>query len=265
MSSFSADSFMANLPEPILEDDHLRQLAEVAARVMTKSLQGKRQAAIYCRINELPESLLDILAEDLKVDWYDYSASLETKRKYIADSWYIHKRLGTTAAVERAISDVWPNSNVEEWFDYGGDPFHFRIILDATDTTNPIYADRALDAVRLFKPARAHLQDDIPIVRVSFGIVVQTSKDSMKYHVGICGTIPRVATHGDRSDEQIVIEDMARSEAYHSPVTGQMIAGTYPSIATHGQMENDGLLVGASASESTYTARPCGTSINSLM
>ncbi len=227
MSKFSVQGFMDNLPAPILMDDHLRELAEVAARVMIKGWQNSREAAIYCRIDELDESVLDILAVDLKVDWYDYDANLETKRRMIYDSWRVHKRMGSVAAVENALSDVWPNSTVEEWFEYGGEPFHFRVILDVSETPEPVLIDGALNMVRFFKPARAHLQDDIPIVRVVFGIEIQTSKDGTKYHVEACGTIPR--------------------------------------IATHGQAENDSLVVGASASFASYEARPCGTSLNALM
>ena len=265
MSSVTKKTLMRVLPSVLDNDAGMHDLGETAAEALTHLWAHVGLPRIYTRIDELPEELLDILAKDFKVDWYDYNYILETKRALIKDNFFIHKHLGTVAAVKRALTDVWPPSTVEEWFEYDGDPYYFRVILDASGSQEPIRVDSALNAVHFYKPARAHLQDDIPIVRVSFGIVVQTSKDGMKYHVGICGTNPRVATHGDRSDEQIVIEDMARSEAYHSPVTGQMIAGTHPSIATHGQMENDGLLVGASASESTYTARPCGTSLNSLM
>ena len=109
MSNFSVDAFMANLPEVILENEHLRQLAEVAARVMFSRLPDARKAAIYCRIDELDEGILDILAEDLKVDWYDYDATLEIKRRTVKDSWYVHRRMGTVEAVEKALSDVWPN------------------------------------------------------------------------------------------------------------------------------------------------------------
>lgn len=265
MSKYSIDGLLSVLPAPIANDEHLVALAEVAARALKICYENRRIPSIYNRIEELDSDILDILARDLKVDWYDPNYNLSVKRRLIRDNWYIHKRLGSVLAVETALSDVWPPSSVEEWFEYGGDPFHFRVILDAANADNPIYVNNALDRVKIFKPARSIMESNEPIIRVCFGIVIKTSKGDLKYHVAACGTNPRVATHGDRSDEQIVIEDMARSEAYHSPVTGQMIAGTHPSIATHGQMENDGLLVGASVSASTYTARPCGTSLNSLM
>ena len=125
MSDFSVDLFMKNLPEPITEDEHLRQLAELAATCLEKCFKDTWNTAIYCRIDDLPEGVLDILAEDLKVDWYNYAGTLQEKRRTIKDSWYVHRYMGSVAAVERALSDIWPESSVEEWFDYGGDPYHF--------------------------------------------------------------------------------------------------------------------------------------------
>ena len=128
MSKYSVQAFMDSLPAPILEDEHMRQLAEVAARVFIKVYGQRWKAALYCRIDDLDETVLDILAGDLKIDWYDYGASIDVKRRVVRDSWFVHKRMGSRTAVETAISDVYPYSIVEEWFEYGGDPYHFRII-----------------------------------------------------------------------------------------------------------------------------------------
>lgn len=227
MSKYSVQNFMDHLPEPILEDEHLRQLAEVSARVMYKSLQNAKKANIYSRIDELDEGLLDILAEDLKIDWYDYDADLTQKRRTVRDSWYIHKRMGSVEAVEKALSDVWPDSIVEEWFDYGGDPYHFRVVLDAMDDSVPIYIDAALDKVRLFKPARAWMDSNEPIIKVGCNIVVHTAKYNQKYHV-----IP---------------------------------AGVRPTRAVHGQKSGSGLILDTAGLTSSYRVRPCGTPLHSLM
>lgn len=218
MSKFSVDAFMANLPDVILEDEHLKQLAEVAARVMFNRLPDSRKAAIYCRIEELDESLLDILAEDLKIDWYDYDASLSTKRRQVADNWYVHKRLGTVSAVKRGMSDVWPNSTLEEWFEYGGDPYHFRVIQDASGSDQPIHVNDIMTAIRLYKPVRAVLDDAEPIIRVTCNIVIKTRVNHAHYHPPLTGTLPRVATR-DYSDGLLVGSDSSGSH-YHPVLCG---------------------------------------------
>lgn len=220
MSKYSVDGFMANLPDVILEDAHLRDLAEVAARVLLKTTDYPRMAAIYSRIGELDEGVLDILAKDLKVDWYDYDASLAEKRRTIKDSWYVHKRMGTKSAVERALSDVFPDSKVEEWFEYAGSPYHFRVILDLTDTEDTVNIDTALRRVRLFKPARAVMDDAEPIIKISCGIVIETDKFTKTYHPGRCGTLPRRKSHGGKENEGLSIGTESMTHTYHVKYCG---------------------------------------------
>lgn len=258
------EMLLSTAPAVLLNDPEMRPLVELAADQMAKFYAKCSLPNIYSRIDELPEDLLDILAQDFKVEWYDYNWGIEAKRKTIKDSFFVHRHLGTTGAVKRALSDVWPPSTVEEWFEYGGEPFYFRAILDASDTTEPIHVDSALDAIMFYKSARSHLESNIPAVRVTFGIVIEIAQDNVIYHVRSCGTVPRVATHGNRALAAIDIETDSPTVPYHSPLTGQLSAGTHPTVSTHGNADDGGLSVSASSFGSTYTARPCGTSLNSL-
>lgn len=265
MNDFTVDQFMSILPGPIEKSEHMTQLAEVAAKALKLYGDFSNSANLYSRIDELPEEVLDILAKDLKVDWYDYDYNLETKRRVIRNSWYIHKRLGSARSVEVALSDMWPNSSVEEWFEYGGSPYFFRAILEADDPTNPIYTHSCYDKVRIFKPARSHLEDNEVIVRVAYGIVIEAGTFGHKYHVPGTGTQPRWATHGKKGTANIIVKSSEFDTSYHPPLTGQMKTGLHPNVATHGNKGNGGLAVDSGTGNAAYTARPCGTSLNSLM
>ena len=264
-SGITKDTLMQVLPAPLANDEGMSNLGEAAAMSLAALWQKVSIPIIYPNIDNLPEDLLDILAKDFKVDWYDYNYGIRAKRALIKDAVFVHKHMGTVAAVEKALTDVWPPSSVEEWFEYGGNPYYFRAILEEQTAEEPIMVDSALSVIHFYKPVRSHLESDTPIVRVTFGIVIRTSKEGHLYHVRSCGTTPRWATHGNASDEQIVVESDTESIEYQTPVTGQMTAGTHPNYATHGDADANGLYVGVSASESSYTARPCGTSLNSLM
>ena len=39
----------------------------------------------------------------------------------------IHHQRGTAGAVEKVVHDVFGDGRVEEWFDYNGSPFHFKV------------------------------------------------------------------------------------------------------------------------------------------
>lgn len=155
---YSAD-FTNSLPPALKNDPDMMALAQTISAQLQTTAAEVRKNIIYARIDELDEATLDVLAYDLHVDWYDYSYPIEVKRRTIRDSIQVHRRLGTKYAVEKALGAVYPGTKVEEWFEYGGDPYKFRVVIGATEAG--ITADRqaaVLDRVRFYKNLRSHLE-----------------------------------------------------------------------------------------------------------
>ena len=96
----TADNMMQQFPIALQKDPKTVALGQAIAKVMESRQDEIASLRIYPRIDELPEWLLDILARDFAVDWYDRSYTLEEKRKTIKDSFYVHRHRGTKAAVE---------------------------------------------------------------------------------------------------------------------------------------------------------------------
>ena len=82
---YSVD-FTRALPPVLKNDPNMLAVATVIAEQLQTTAQQIRKNIIYARIDELEEPILDILAYDLHVDWYDYSYPLEVKRQTIKDS-----------------------------------------------------------------------------------------------------------------------------------------------------------------------------------
>ena len=110
-------------------------------------------------IDDLPESTLDLLACDFKVDWWDASATADKKRTVLQTAWRVHALKGTKAAVETAVSAIVPGATVKEWFEYDGEPYCFRIVIE-TDGHNLGVANqqRILLNVQYYKNARSRLE-----------------------------------------------------------------------------------------------------------
>lgn len=125
----SAENLLRMLPAALQNDDSMKALASSIAQILSERLTEIQQVMIYPQINNLPNNLLDILAYDLKVDWWDGNYTLEEKRRTLKDSWRVHRMLGTKAAVELTVSAIYPGTQVQEWFEYDGRPYHFRLIL----------------------------------------------------------------------------------------------------------------------------------------
>lgn len=162
----TAENLLASFPHVLKEDKSLYALAAATAEALASRMAEIERLRIYSRIDELPEKLLDILAYDFKVDWWDYDYSLEEKRRTLKDSWRVHRMLGTKAAVEEALSAIYPDTTVQEWFEYGGNPYTFRLTIDATDfSVDSERHRRVLDKVNYYKNLRSHLDGIRYIVR----------------------------------------------------------------------------------------------------
>ena len=173
MSSIRSDDFLRTLPSVLKNDARFRTLASVAAKQLRMIVDDISLDTIYARIDALPEDLLDILAYDFKVDWWDYNYTVEQKRQTLKDSFMVHKHLGTKFAVETAISAIYPETTVQEWFEYGGDPYTFRLSIDATDVAvNTAKHQRVLELAEYYKNLRSHLDGVKYIINPAFAKAV---------------------------------------------------------------------------------------------
>ena len=155
---YSVD-FTRSLPPTLKDDPEINALGRAIAGQLQITAQQIRRNIIYARIDELDVQTLDILAYDLHVDWYDHSYPIEVKLQTIKDSVKIHRRLGTKYAVETALGAVFPGTRVEEWFEYGGDPYTLRVIINATENGVTAAQQAAvLERVIFYKNLRSHLE-----------------------------------------------------------------------------------------------------------
>lgn len=156
---FESDLLQA-LPAVLKNDETTLALASAIAKELHTLLNQTPIATLYPCIDSLPEEILDIIAHDFKVDWYDCDYTLEQKRETIKDSWNVHRKLGTKYAVETAISAIYKDTAVQEWWEYNGDPYHFRLLLDATyEGVAPEKHQRVLDRVQYYKNLRSVLEE----------------------------------------------------------------------------------------------------------
>lgn len=108
------------------------------------------------QIDNLTEDELDALAWELNLDWYRQDASIDVKRNLIRDSRKMSRKLGTKWAVERIINTYFGDGYISEWFEYDGEPGHFRVF-----SANPSITEENLQEffsiLSKVKRASAHL------------------------------------------------------------------------------------------------------------
>lgn len=118
-----------------------------------------QQTRTLSMIDQLPESILDVLAVELRTPYYAGGMTIEQKRNIIKNTlaWFDHA--GTPAAVQELIAAIFGQGEVVEWFDFAEEPKTpgtFDIITD-TRMDEDIVA-RFLQIIGQVKNTRSHVR-----------------------------------------------------------------------------------------------------------
>lgn len=115
---------------PAETDEHLKALSLAQHRILSVDMDVIRRSVLA---NMSPAGLLPWLAWDRSVDEYVDSWPEEVKRQVIAGSFAYHAIKGTPAALKRALAQLNFETTVTEWFEYGGEPYLFRIAFNIAE------------------------------------------------------------------------------------------------------------------------------------
>ena len=155
-SPLSSLSLLELLPSSLAEDSKIRAIALAVGEQLKAVTESIPAIEIYSRIGELEEPLLSLLAWQFHVDHWDANWSVETKREAVRNSIKLHKKKGTPWAVRKAVEIATGEpAEVQEWFEYDGDPYKFKV---GTETTvNEAVYQSIIEAVISAKNVRSHL------------------------------------------------------------------------------------------------------------
>lgn len=190
--------FLKLLPDFMKKDEADRALAKAVSEIIKDLACKIHLYSTWDKIDDMSTQELDMLAQELDIVWYDNDASKTVKRELIKQSDMIHAKLGTNWACLQVIEKYFGESRIEEWFEYGGQPGHFRITtLDQTVLSTNIKQFHSI--LNKVKRKSAHL-DEIVLEAESFGTVIIYT-GSYDYERVICkcamGEVPdiRIVSH----------------------------------------------------------------------
>lgn len=120
------------IPPSIASDPQTQAMIDAIDPELQSVSFDMREALIYSRIDTLAEPVVDLLAWQFHVDFYEpMGLDLETKRRLVKTAILIHKRKGTKWAVQELCDIAFGVTTVEPWYEYDGEPYHFRITTAA--------------------------------------------------------------------------------------------------------------------------------------
>lgn len=118
---------MEFLPAWMRTDENAKALARAVQKQLLRVIGEIKSLSVYTSIETQPDAVLDELGWQFNIPEYSSSLPIATKRALIQSAILTHKQRGTVAAVERVVTDIFGDGYVEEWFQYGGEPYHFRV------------------------------------------------------------------------------------------------------------------------------------------
>ena len=159
MISLQQVGFSSLLP-PNLQDAQTRALGAAWDKAFRKLVEyAERVSMTFAFVMELDEEMADHLCLSLDIKGYKADLSLQKKRLLIRSALLNYSRMGTKAALEDAVGIIHGGATVQENWEYGGQPYYFRVAVDAGQervTVNPV--DRLLDTIMEYKNVRSWLQ-----------------------------------------------------------------------------------------------------------
>lgn len=138
------------IPPPISGDQQVKAMSAAVSPQLQEVSNAIHECIILARIGELPEEVVDLLAWQYHVDFYEPDLPIEQKQELVRTSIDAHRHKGTPYAVELVVKAILKDAVVQEWFEYGGEPYHFRVIKINGQVTAEMYPKlkKAVDTVK---------------------------------------------------------------------------------------------------------------------
>ena len=143
------------MPANITKNPEVKALSYALQQACRLLYQYSQRLYIYSNLDEQPKEVIDLLASELRTQYYRSTLDLDTKRQLVKNTlvWYISA--GTPQAVEELVTAVFGEGEVKEWYEYGAKPYWFKIITDAMITEDIIaYFSNMISKV---KNTRSHI------------------------------------------------------------------------------------------------------------
>ena len=134
-------------------------------------------------IDTIPEDKLPLLADNLGFTLSDILPV--SFRKQLANAIDLHKFKGTRFAVEKVLEVMGLPANLSEWFEYGGNPYRFKVeVSSPSRQITPELRNRLIQLINEYKNERSWLDELIlsylinAVSKSSAGCISETETDA---------------------------------------------------------------------------------------
>lgn len=178
MINFEQSEITDILPDNLKNTPECMALSYALKKANETLVAYSKRTSVFAVIDSLTEDMLDILAIELRTQYYDESFDVERKRALVKNTILWYHRAGTVSAVQEMIGNVFDSGVVLEWFDTGGAPGTFKI--STSDTITPELIAKFNEVVHNVKNVRSQLADIVIGNRIDLDIRIAMGITSHK-------------------------------------------------------------------------------------
>ena len=145
------------LPPPLAGDERFQALGQLAARISDIDLSP---LLVYL-VDTVNASALPNLAEQLHIlgEGWQFARDDDERRRLLKRAIELHRYKGTRWAIQQVLETLALSGQISEWFEYGGQPYYFKINVDlSTRGIDEATFDALVALITEYKNVRSHLE-----------------------------------------------------------------------------------------------------------
>ena len=145
------------LPPPLAGDERFQALGQLAARISDIDLSP---LLVYL-VDTVNASALPNLAEQLHIlgEGWQFARDDDERRRLLKRAIELHRYKGTRWAIQQVLETLALFGQISEWFEYGGQPYYFKINVDlSTRGIDEATFDALVALITEYKNVRSHLE-----------------------------------------------------------------------------------------------------------
>lgn len=174
MSNLLDTDYQKIFPENLKKYKNLRTLAkEFELNFKENIISQLPKLAIYENLEQQSDEVLSELAYQYSIDNWKETLSREIKIKLIKNAYWAHAKKGTKVAITENLKKLNYPLEVQEWYEYKGKPFTFKITTNNLNT-NTNWIDELVYILEKYKNCRSILDT----------VEIETDREKVKYRIG---------------------------------------------------------------------------------
>lgn len=160
------DTLYMSLP-PNLQNKDTRSLSVAFAKQMKKYLAYADRLNVWGNIDHLEPEHYDVFAACIAAPYYRSDFPDDKKLKLIKQNYSVRRSAGTQTAIDALLENVFDDARYIPWYEYGGKPYHFKVLLFDVLKENNI--ELMSNAMKKVKEARS-IMDAVDIGRIATNV-----------------------------------------------------------------------------------------------